>query len=116
MLVQHVFPEFSSNVGHLRAKVVCSNLASSSTFYLLLQFRPSDHVTSKLRNLLLIGGTKFIKASAFQCYRCILLFYTTSDIYLALIRKVGNMLLYRNFVPPQGQKINVFIITYIMFL
>jgi hypothetical protein len=38
MLVQHVFPEFNSHVGHLRAKVVCSDLASSSTFtfYFLL--------------------------------------------------------------------------------
>lgn len=49
MLVQHVFPEFSSHVGHLRAKVVCSNLASSSTFCSLLSFKHSDHVYNLLK-------------------------------------------------------------------
>lgn len=52
MLVQHVFPEFSSRVGHLRAKVVvCSNLANSSTFCSLLWFRHSDHVYNLLKHV-----------------------------------------------------------------
>lgn len=41
MLVQHVFPEFSSPIGHLRAKVCFSqvSLASLQTLYLQVDFQ-----------------------------------------------------------------------------
>jgi hypothetical protein len=39
MLVQHVFPEFSSHVGHLRAKVVCSTLLAVPPFLFLAAAR-----------------------------------------------------------------------------
>jgi len=59
MLVQHVFPEFSSPVGHLRAKVYCSVLFSLNIFFCCLVFYIlAISIAMDSRTLIVIGFSR----------------------------------------------------------
>jgi hypothetical protein len=58
MLVQHVFPEFSSPAGHLRAKVYCSVLFSLNIFFCLVFYILAIPIAMDSRTLILIGFSR----------------------------------------------------------